>query len=80
VKAAREDLAKRLNARPEDIRVASATRQSWSDDSLGCPQPGTTYEKQEIAGWVLILRHGNRDYTYHADSSRAIPCPAITAE
>lgn len=80
VKAAREDLAKRLNVRPDDIRVASASRQSWSDDSLGCPQPGTEYSKQEIAGWVLILRHGNRDYTYHADSTSAIPCPAITAE
>lgn len=80
MKLAREDLARRLNARPEDIRVASATRETWSDASLGCPQPGQQYAQAEIAGWLIVLRHGNRDYTYHADETRAIPCPAISAE
>ena len=53
---------------------------AFTDASLGCPNPGMQYAQQEIAGWVMVLRHGNRDYTYHADATRAIPCPEITAE
>ena len=80
LKAAREDLAKRLNVTPDQIRPGTVRRETWNDASLGCPQPGQVYAQQETAGWVMILRHGNRGYTYHADSSRAIPCPDITAE
>ncbi len=78
--AARDDLAKRLQVPPKEIRAVSAVPEAFDDASLGCPQPGVQYAKAVTDGWVLTLRYRDRDYTYHADSSHAIPCPAITAE
>ncbi len=77
---ARDDLAKRLQVAPNEIRTVSAVPRTFDDASLGCPEPGVQYAKAVTDGWVLTLRYRNRDYTYHSDSSRAIPCPAITAE
>jgi hypothetical protein len=78
--AARDDLAQRLQVPPKEIRTVSAEPETWDDASLGCPQPGVRYEKAVADGWVLTLSYRDRNYTYHADSSRAIPCPAITAK
>jgi hypothetical protein len=33
-----------------------------------------------VEGWVLTLRHGSRNYTYHTDGERTIPCPPIATE
>jgi hypothetical protein len=38
------------------------------------------YAQVETDGWVLTLRHGEREFTYHADAHHAIPCPDIAAE
>jgi hypothetical protein len=78
--AARDDLAKRLSVEPGEIRTVSAVPEAWSDTSLGCPEPGIEYARTVTDGWVLTLRYRDRNYTYHADSSRAIPCPPITAD
>lgn len=78
--AAQQDLAKRLNVPVREIRVAGAKRMTWNDASLGCPEAGFQYAQVETEGWVLTLRHGERDYTYHADTHHAIPCPAIATE
>jgi hypothetical protein len=77
---ARKDLAGRLHVPEADIRMGTATPNSWADASLGCPETGTQYEQVETKGWVLVLNHGAREYTYHADTQRVVPCPAITAE
>jgi hypothetical protein len=78
--AAQQDLAKRLNVPVREIRVAGAKRMTWNDASLGCPEAGFHYAQVVTEGWVLTLRHGERDYTYHADTHHAIPCPAIPTE
>jgi hypothetical protein len=74
---AQKDLAERLGVPVREIRPAGAEKKTWSDASLGCPEAGVQYAQVETHGWVLKLRHGTRDYTYHADAQRAIPCPAI---
>jgi hypothetical protein len=78
--AAQQDLAKRLNVQVREIRPAGAQRMTWGDASLGCPEAGFHYAQVVTEGWVLTLRHGGRDYTYHADTHHAIPCPAIPTE
>lgn len=78
--AARDDLARRLGVAPGDIKPVSGLQQSWPDASLGCPEQGVDYPRGKVDGWVLTLRHGTRDYTYHTDMTRTIPCPAITTE
>lgn len=78
--AARKDLAGRLGVPESDIRPASGEERTWDNAGLGCPEPGVDYPAVPVTGWVLTLRHKTRDYTYHTDLQRTIPCPAITAE
>ncbi len=78
--AARKDLAARLGVPERDIRPASAEEKTWDDAGLGCPEPGLSYAAGPVKGWALKLKHHSRDFIYHTDLSRTIPCPAITAE
>ena len=78
--AAQKDLAVRLQVPVTDIKAVSAEQTTWKDPSLGCPEPGMQYAAVQVTGWVLKLRHKDRDYTYHTDMQRTIPCPAITAD
>ena len=77
---ARQDLARRLNVPEADIAMGAITPTTWVDASLGCPEPDTMYAQVETEGWLLVLNHGAREYTYHADSQRVVPCPAISAQ
>jgi len=78
--AAQKDLAERLGVPAKDIRPMSGEERTWPDASLGCPEAGAAYPPVEVTGWVLTLRHKMRDYTYHTDLQRTIPCPAIATE
>lgn len=80
LRVARKDLAARLGVPESEIRPASAEEKTWDDGSLGCPEPGVAYPPVPVAGWVLKLQHHGRDFTYHTDLKRTIPCPAIAAE
>ena len=42
--------------------------------------PSDIVRRFETEGWLLVLNHGAREYTYHADSQRVVPCPAISAQ
>ena len=77
---ARQDLARRLGVPETEIRMGLATPASWGDASLGCPEPGAMYAQVVTTGWEIKLRHGEREYQYHADAERAIPCPPIASD
>lgn len=77
---ARKDLASRIGVPESEIRMASAEEYTWDDGSLGCPEPGVAYAPGPVTGWILKLKHGMRDYTYHTDLGRTIPCPGITSD
>ena len=73
---AQQDLATRLGVLKSEIKPVSGVQETWDDASLGCPQAGVTYLAGKVTGWVLTLRHGTRDYTYHTDMSAhdSLPC------
>ena len=77
---ARKDLAGRLGVPENEIRPASGEERTWDNAGLGCPESGVDYPAVPVTGWVLTLKHGSRNYTYHTDLQRTIPCPAITVE
>ena len=77
---AREDLAAKLNVEVSQIILASARATTWTDTSLGCADPGESYEDIRTEGYVLTLRHGSRNFTYHTDLDRVIACPAISED
>jgi hypothetical protein len=77
---ARKDLAGRIHVPEREILFQSSEGKTWSDASLGCPEPGVQYAQAEVRGWVLTFRHKQRVFTYHTDLTRTIPCPRISAE
>jgi hypothetical protein len=60
------DLAGRLGIDASQIAVVSATGVTWSDGSLGCPQPGQMYTQALVPGFQVILEAGGKQYDYHA--------------
>jgi hypothetical protein len=37
------------------------------DASLGCPQPGTTYDQVEVPGYLILLQANGNEFEYHAN-------------
>lgn len=72
---ARRDLAARLGVEEQHVVVSGATQTVWDDLSLGCPKPGMTYTPERVSGYIIRLRHGGREYTYHTDLEQLFPCP-----
>jgi len=64
--AAVADLARRTGADPAQIVVVSAEAVTWSDGSLGCPQPGMFYPQVLVEGYRLVLAVNGARYAYHA--------------
>ncbi len=78
---ARKDLSQKIGVPEEQIIIANARPRTWPDASLGCPAPGDNKPAaMPVPGYVITLRHGSRDYTYHTDLDRVIACPAITED
>jgi len=74
---ARRDLASRLGVPESEIKLMGAQERTWDDAGLGCPEPGKSYPDGKVTGWVLSLEHAKRQFTYHTDLNRTIPCPTI---
>jgi len=77
---ARKDLAHKLGVDESQIMIAAARGTTWTDASLGCPEPGVEYPETRSEGFVLTLRHGGRNFTYHTDLDRVIACPEIAED
>lgn len=70
---ARQDLAGRLKVEEKEI-AGTWKAVHWPDASLGCAEPGQTYEPTSATGYLIKLAQGGRTYVYHADASRVVPC------
>jgi hypothetical protein len=69
------DAAGRTGLPAEDLVVRGAWRRTWSDSSLGCPQPGMYYTQALVPGWQVILRAGERTLDYRlSDRGVFFPC------
>lgn len=72
VATARADAARRAGLPAEQFLLVSAEPVTWSDGSLGCPQPGMMYTQALAPGFRVHLRGAGRDWLYHA-SQRSQP-------
>ena len=63
---AKEDLAQRLNIDIKEIQVLEVREVVWPDASLGCPQPGRTYNQVPQDGLLIRLRVEGQMYFYHS--------------
>jgi hypothetical protein len=66
VEKAVNDLASRLDATADEIEVERLEEVTWSDGSLGCPEPGMVYTQALVEGSRVVLEHEGRFYDYHA--------------
>ena len=58
------DAATRLGVDPSALTIVEATAQTFSDGSLGCPEPGMMYTQALVDGYQVIVEgNGTRlDY------------------
>jgi hypothetical protein len=67
IEAAKEDLAQRLSIPSSQINAVEVKGVFWPDASLGCPQPGTTYDQVEVPGYLILLQANGDEFEYHAN-------------
>jgi hypothetical protein len=67
---AKNDLAERLGVDAADIEVAAYETVTWSDGSLGCPQPGMMYTQALVDGYLIQLVVDGQAYNYHGANGR----------
>ena len=78
--AALVDAAGRTGQSRADLKVLSAEAVTWSDGSLGCPQPGMMYTQALVPGYRVRIEAGGQVLDYHAGKSgRPVLCPAELA-
>ncbi len=62
---ARDDLALRLGVSGDEITIMASQPQTWSDASLGLPEPGMMYAQVLTEGYIVTLTQGGKTYVYH---------------
>ena len=67
VDSAKKDLAKRLDLRPDDIKVSGTADSDFPDMSLGAPEKGEMSAQMISTGWKINLDAGGKNYEYRGD-------------
>ncbi|MEJ1112243.1 MULTISPECIES: hypothetical protein [unclassified Kribbella] len=70
VEQAKADLAKRLSVDAAQVTVVSSSEVTWSDGSLGCPEPGMSYTQALVPGFRVVLEAAGKQYHYHSGGTR----------
>lgn len=82
--AAKGDLATSLGIDVGAIDVAFVEEVTWSDASLGCPQPGMRYTQVPVDGMRIALDAGGVRYDYRTDGLRTpvlcVPTPVTAGD
>lgn len=65
------DLVERLGVEPTDVTVVGSESVTWSDGSLGCPEPGMSYTQALVPGHRVVLTVDGATYEYHSGRDAA---------
>jgi hypothetical protein len=80
VDAALADAAQRTGIATAALKVVAASAVTWSDGSIGCPQPGMMYTQALVPGYRIRIQAGKQELDYHSSlRGRPFPCPAERA-
>lgn len=63
------DAAGRANVDPDEVEITTAEAVTWSDGSLGCPQPGMMYTQALVPGYRVVVTAGGQTLNFHAAQS-----------
>lgn len=53
-----EDATQRSGLERGGLEIVDSRRVTWSDGSLGCPEPGMNYTQALVPGWHLLVAAG----------------------
>lgn len=53
------------------VSVVSAESVTWSDGSIGCPEPGMMYTQALVPGYRVVLEVDGEELHFHAAEGRA---------
>lgn len=69
------DAAVRFKVAESVVVVTQAERVTWSDASLGCPEPGQMYAQMLVDGFRVVAKTGAGSLTYNTDiGGKVISC------
>ncbi len=72
----RADAARRVGVAVDTVKVMSAEAVTWSDGSLGCPEPGMLYTQALVPGHRITVDAGGTLLVYHANARGGfVHCP-----
>lgn len=75
IQLTQQDLAGKLNVKADLIGKPDVIPVTWSDTSLGCPQPGVMYAQVMTEGYKLTYTIKGQQFIYHTDTaSRFVHC------
>lgn len=63
------DAARQTGIGPDEIEVIRAESTTWSDGSLGCPEPGMMYTQALVDGYHVVLDVDGEELDYRVDSA-----------
>ena len=76
IQSALADAARASGVDAGQLRLVSAERVTWSDGSLGCPQPGRLYTQALVPGYRIRIEARGELLHYHAGLRGApVRCP-----
>jgi hypothetical protein len=59
---------------PADVTVINAEAVTWSDGSLGCPEPGVLYTQALIDGYRVVVEAGGQALDYRIGNGEPRLC------
>ncbi|MCX7707861.1 MAG: hypothetical protein N2204_07620 [Anaerolineae bacterium] len=72
--AAQRDLAQRLGIPEDQVEIVSIEKAEMPVGSLGCGETEGRQNLGLIIGEEIVLRVQDREYVYHSDGRRLVPC------
>ena len=63
----REDATRRSGADPSIVKLIRDEAVTWSDGSLGCPQPGEFYTQAPVPGYWIVFDVVGRKFDYRSN-------------
>ena len=68
------DAAARLGVDPSTVEIVDAHAETWSDGSLGCPQPDMMYTQALVDGYQVVVEANGTQLDYRGGGSQFTLC------
>jgi hypothetical protein len=66
---ARQTLAQQLGVSPQDIQIVKAEKTDWPDSCLGIQVQGVVCAQVIVPGYLVVLEHAGKQYSFHTDET-----------